>query len=182
MKSLSEAKVRYSYQKIRNEKFHFIPGFWGILRFYQQFHCNIYVWRLCEPNLIFFLIISITLSFQIKKIQIPKILSTWIFVAQSVNKILRSCSWYGICLRCLIFAQTIVFHQHCMKITSLISIWLQLSHNGSSKLFKIFIKSILLAILSCHDGFFKKDEIVIVSVNLCNFIEYYEPRKDEVPT
>ena len=130
------------------------------------------------------------LIFPDKKTQIPKILSTWIFVAQCQQNFeilelvwnLTPNTFWRKCLRCLIFAQTIVFHQHCMKITSLISIWLQLSHNGSSKLFKIFIKSVLLAILSCHDGFLKKNEIFIFSVNLCNFIEYYEPRKDEVPT
>ena len=80
MKSLSESEVTYSFPK--NVKFHSCLVFWANLWFYQQFHCKIYVWRWCEPNLIFFLVISKTLSFQMKKKnQIPKILPMWVFVA-----------------------------------------------------------------------------------------------------
>ena len=88
MKSLSETKLRYGFQK--NVKFHFCPVFWAIFWFYQQFHCKIYIWRWSGPNLIFFMVISITLYFQIKKIQILKIyppgfnLSFW----NAVEKIL----------------------------------------------------------------------------------------------
>ena len=39
------------------------------------------------------------------------------------------------------FAQAIVFQPYFMEITTLISIWLQLSHNSSSKLLKNFSKS-----------------------------------------
>ena len=64
MKMLSEAKVRYSFPK--NIEFHICPVFWAILRFYQKFHWKVYGW--CKPNLIFFLVvISIALSFHIKK-------------------------------------------------------------------------------------------------------------------
>ena len=158
MKSLSESEVTYSFPK--NVKFHSCLVFWANLWFYQQFHCKIYVWRWCEPNLIFFLVISKTLSFQMKKKnQIPKILPVWVFVAlrhQQNFEILHLLSsliptkFWTKCLRCLIFAQTIVFHTYFMEITTLISIWLQLSHNGWSKLLQIFIKSISLAILSYH--------------------------------
>ena len=81
IKSQSEAKLRCSFPK--NVKFYFCSGFWAILRFYQQFHCKIYVLIMdwWGPNLIFFLVISITLSCQIKKIEIPKILPMSIFVA-----------------------------------------------------------------------------------------------------
>ena len=66
MKMLSEAKVRFSFPK--NIKFHILPVFWAISRFYQKFHWKVYGWKRCEPNLIFFLVvISIALSFQIKK-------------------------------------------------------------------------------------------------------------------
>ena len=40
---------------------------------------------------------------------------------------------------------------------------LQLNHNGSSKLLKIFIKSISLAILNYHYEFLKKIDIFIFS-------------------
>ena len=95
-----------------------------------------------------------------KKTKISKMLFTWVFV-----NILRFCSWYGLstpnkiwtkCLGCLISAQTIVFYQNFIEITTLISIWLQLRHNGSSRMLKIFIKSILLAILRYHYRVFKK--------------------------
>ena len=100
-----------------------------------------------------------------------KNLSTWVLRCQSVNKILRFCSgmhfapykFWRKCLRRLIFVQTIVFHPYFMEINTLIYIWLQLSCNGSSKLLKIFIKSISLAILSCHYGFFKKFKIFVFS-------------------
>ena len=106
-----------------------------------------------------------------KKNQIPKILSTWILRCQSVNKILRFCTgmyfapykFWRKYLRRLIFVQTIVFHPYFMEINTLISIWLQLSRNGSSKLLKIFIKSISFAILSYHYGFFKKFKIFVFS-------------------
>ena len=171
MKSLCQANVTV-FQL--NVKFHFCPIFCAILPFYQQFRCKIYVWRWCGPNVIFFLVISIALSFQIKKSNSKtfvhvgfcssKVFATfWDFSAgiefytQSVSKKKR--------LRLLIFAQTILLHSYIMEITTLIYIWLQLSHNGSSKLLKIFIKSISLAILTYLCGFFKKkkNEIFIFS-------------------
>ena len=148
MKSLSEAKLRYGFPK--NVKFHFCPIFWAIFRFYQQFHCKIYVWRWCGPDLIFCVVIFITLSFQIKKNQIWKILSTWVFVApkcQQCFKILQLVwtltpnKFSAKLFWCRIFAQTIVFHLCFMEITTLISASLQVRHNRSSKLLKIFIKS-----------------------------------------
>ena len=60
----------------------------------------------------------------------------------------------------MIFAQAIVFQPYFMKTTISISIWLQLSNNKSSKLLKNFSKSISLAILSYHHGFFKTNEIL----------------------
>ena len=148
MKILSEPKLRYHFPK--NVKFHFCHVFWVVFWFYPQFHFDIYVWRWREPKLIFFLVTSIALPFQIKKCQIPKIfLSMWVFVAlkcQQNSEILQvvwtltANKYWTRCLRCLIFLKTIVFHPYFMEITTLISIWLQLSHNGSSDLLKIFIK------------------------------------------
>ena len=51
----------------KNVKFHVCPVVWAIFRFYPQFYGKIHVWRWCGPNLIFCLVIFITLSFQIKK-------------------------------------------------------------------------------------------------------------------
>ena len=65
-----------------------------------------------------------------------------------------------------------------MEITFFISIWLQVSHNDSSKLLKIFIKSKIFTILRYHYGFFIKTEIFIF-VNPHHFVEYYEDWKDE---
>ena len=111
----------------------------------------------------FLLVISITLSLQTLKIQIPKILSIWVFEAQKFrhnfeillliwtltpNKLGRKC------LRFLIFAQTIAFNPYFMKITTLISTWLQLAIMVAQKLLNIFMKSISLAILSFHHKFF----------------------------
>ena len=94
MKSSSEAKLRYYFPK--NIKFHFCLVFWAIFWFYQQFHCKIYVWRWCQSNLGFFMVISITLIFQIKKFKFPKFCSCGFLWSQSVNKVLRFCSWYGL--------------------------------------------------------------------------------------
>ena len=97
------------------------------------------------------------MSFQIKKIEIPKILSTWVFAASKYQqnfKILQLAwtltpnQFWTKCLRCLIVAQEIVFHSYFMEITSFIFIWLQLNHYGSSNLLKNFSKLIFLAILS----------------------------------
>ena len=109
--------------------------------------------------------LSLTLPFQITKNQIPKILSIWLFAAlkcQQISEIFQSLltlaldKFWTKCVRWLIFAQTIVFCPQFMEITTLISIWLQLTYNGRLKLLKIFIKSISLAILSYHYGFFNK--------------------------
>ena len=59
-----------------------------------QFHCKIYAWRWCEPNLTFFMVISITLSFQIKKIKFQKFCPHEFLWPQSINKISRFCSCY----------------------------------------------------------------------------------------
>ena len=139
--SLSEIKVKYCFPK--NVKFNFCPLFWAILWFYWKFNCQIYVWR-CEPKLSFSLLISITLSF----------FPTWVFVSQNVDKILKFCSLYGpwhfLDILNKMLQMSIVFYSYSIKITTLISIWLQLSHKGSSKLLKSFIKSIALPILSYH--------------------------------
>ena len=74
-------------------------------------------------------------------------------------------------------SSNLVFYPYFMKITTLISIWLQLGHNGSLKFLKISIKSISLAILSYHYGSLK----FLFLVNLHHFIKDYEARKDEEP-
>ena len=67
------------------------------------------------------------------------------------------------CPRCMTFAQAIVFQPYFMKITTSVSIWLHLSHNGSSKLLKNFSKSSFSAILSYHCGFSKIKYTLIFS-------------------
>ena len=141
MKSSSEAKLKYCFPKII--KFHFPPVFWAIFWFYQQFLFKIYVWRWWGSNVVFFMVISINLTFQIKKTQISKILSMWFFVARTCKQsfkilllvwTLTPNNFSTKCFRCLIFAQTIVFHLYFMEITTLISTWLQVRQNHSSKL------------------------------------------------
>ena len=96
--------------------------FWGILQFSQQFHCKIYIWRWRGPNLIFFLVISITLSFQIK---------------QNLNS--KNFVHMGFCgpkcwqnFNILQLAWSLTPNKFWTKyLRCLISIWLQLNHNGS---------------------------------------------------
>ena len=82
--------------------------------------------------------IYMTLSFQIKKKTFQKffpyeiLLLVWILTP---NKFWTKCP------RCMTFAQAIVFQPYFMELTTLISIWLQLGHNSSSKLLKNFGKS-----------------------------------------
>ena len=87
----------------------------------------------------FFLVMSITWPYQIKKILNSKILSMWVFVAPKCwqNFEILQLAWtlapnkfWTKCLKCLIFAQTIVFHLYFMEITTLTFILLQLSHNS----------------------------------------------------
>ena len=134
-----------------------MPCFWTILQFYQQFHWTIYVWRWCKLSFIFFLVISIMLTFQIKKN------SMWIFVSLKCQQdfeillvvwTLKLYKFWIQCHRCLILEQIIVFHTYFMEITALIFIWLQLNRNGSSTLLKNFNKLNFLAILSYQYGFF----------------------------
>ena len=122
------------------------------------------------------------MSFQIKKFQIPKILSTWVSAASKCQqnfKILQLAwtlvtnKFWTKCLRCLIFAKTIVFHSYLMEITTFISIWLQLNHHGSSNLLKNFNKLNFL-------DFPKKLKFLFL-VNLHHSLEHYEARKVEEP-
>ena len=90
--------------------------------------------------------------------------------SQSVNKVLRFCSWYGF-WNLINFGQNVsdswffawLFHPYFMEIITLISFLLQLSHNGSLKLLKIFITSVSQAIWSYNYGIFHKIEISIFS-------------------
>ena len=129
-----------------------------MLWFYPQFHCKIYGWRWCELNLIFFQVVSSFGFSDEKRIQISKFCPCGFWLPQIVNKILRFCSWYRLwhltdfCLNNNIYS-THIF----LEITTFISIWFQLSHNGSSKLIKIFIKSFCFGILGYLYGFFKKN-------------------------
>ena len=113
MKSLSEAKVRLCFPK----KYKVFSVFLAILWFYLQFHCKIYAWRWCESNLIFFLVISVTLSFQVKKFKFQKFCFHGFLWPLSVDKIFKILQlvwtltpnkFWPKCLRYLIFAQTIV--------------------------------------------------------------------------
>ena len=116
---------------------------------------------------------------------------TWVFVALKCwqnFKILQLAwtltpnkSWTK-CVRCLIFAQTKAFHLYFMQITTFISIWLQLKHNGSSHLLKNLSKLIFfLEILSYNYGFFKMTEMTLFLVKLYHFVAHYEARKEEQP-
>ena len=125
MKSLSEAKLRYSFPK--DVKFHFALLFWVILRFYHQFHCKIYVWTWCGLSLIFILVISIILPFQVKKSQISNILPTWGSVASGCQQSFKNSQLVWTltpdkfsteCPICLIFTQIIIFLP-LLEITSL---------------------------------------------------------------
>ena len=130
----------------------------------------------------FFLIIFITLSFQIKKFKFQKFCPRGFLWPKSVNKMklvwtLTPNKFWIKCLRCLVFAQTIVFNQYFMETTTLISIWLQLSHNGGSKLLKIFIKSISLTILSYHYRFFKKKKSFYFKLTSIILLSTMKPEK-----
>ena len=123
MNSLSETKLRNGFPQ--NVKFHFCPVFGLFFDFINN------LWRWCGPNLVFFMVISIILSFQLKKNQILKILSTWIFVTPKCQQsfmilqllwTLTPNKFWTKCFICLIFAQTILFHPHFIEITTLISI------------------------------------------------------------
>ena len=100
-----------------------------------------------------------------------KILSSWVFVATKCQSFiilwlvwtLTSNKFWTKCLKCLIFTQTIAFHPYFIEMTSFISIWLQLNHNGSSNLLKNYSKWNFLGILSYHYGFFLWNEIFIFS-------------------
>ena len=114
----------------KNIKFYSYPVFWAIFRFYQHFHCTIYVWRSCGPNLSFFMVIFISLPFQIKKFKFQKFcLHVFVALKSQSFKILLLVwtltpnKFWAKCFRCLIFAQTIVFCQYFMKTTNLISIY-----------------------------------------------------------
>ena len=61
MKSLSETKLRHGFAK--NVKFHFCHVICAVLRFYLSDLCMKMMWVQCD----FFLVIFITLFFQIKK-------------------------------------------------------------------------------------------------------------------
>ena len=145
------------------------------------------MWRWCEANLSLFLVISITLSFQIKKIQIPKIFVMWFFVAPNFQQnfeillllwTLTTNKFWTKCLRCLTLAQTIIFHPYFMEMTTLMSILLQLSHNGSSKLLKMFSKSFFFfGNFKLLLWFFQKILKSLFLVNLHHFIQHYEARK-----
>ena len=122
----------------------------------------------------FFLVKSITLSFQIKKTKFQKFCPHGFLWPQRVEKILKFCSWYRL-WHLINFEHNVSdawffypnnsipsvsygnnhFHIHLIAI----------NHNGSSKFVKIFIKSISLAILSYHYGFFKEVEIFIFSLS-----------------
>ena len=115
---------------------------------------------------------------QIRKIDTPKILPMWVFVAQKCQQnveilqlvwTLTPNKFWTKCLRCLIFTQKIVFHPYFREITTSISICLQLNHNGCSNLLLN-----LLAILATNmELFYKK------LVNVHHFVEHYEIGQDE---
>ena len=136
MKSQSEAKVmRKSFQK--NVKcYDFIHNF--IVKFMYEDDVSS-TW--------FSSWYYLALAFQMKKeFKFQKFCPCGFWLPQIVNKILRFCSWYRLwhltdfCLNNNIYS-THIF----LEITTFISIWFHLSHNGCSKLIKIFIKSFFLA-------------------------------------
>ena len=163
-----------------------MPCFGAILRFYQEFNCKIYVWRWCEPNLIF--PGNIYGAFSGKK-KIKFHFAHVSFCSPKVStKLLRFCSRYG--LWHLINVEQNVSHvsDFCPNNSILLIFYgnnhydihliVQLSHKGNSKLLKIFTKSISLGILGCNYGFFKKKKFLFL-VMLRHFAEHYEARKNE---
>ena len=128
-------RLKTEIQLPKNVKFHFYLVFWAILWFDQQFQCEIYVWRCCGPNLIFFQVIFNNFVFSDKKHSNCKNFAhIWFSWSSMVNKILRFCScdltpnkFWTKCLKCLVFAKTTVFHPYFLEITTFISIWLQLT-------------------------------------------------------
>ena len=113
MECLSKAKLRYGFPK--NIKFHFYSVFWAILQFYQQFHSKIYAWIWYGLILIFFLVISITLPFQIKENSNSKnfaqIGSPEVF--GSVIKVLRFCRFFPGSIYNIVFSLTLYFLSFC---------------------------------------------------------------------
>ena len=116
IKSLPETKLRYGFPK--NLKFQFCPVFWATLQFYPQSNFKIYVWRWCEPKLIFFWFFFYSDK---KKIKFQKFCPHGFLWLWSIAKILGSLqlAWtvtpnkfWTKCLRCLIFLGTIVFHPY----------------------------------------------------------------------
>ena len=81
------------------------------------------------------------------------------------------------CPRCMTFTQAIVFQPYFMKITTSISIWLQLSHNGSSKLLKNFSKSSFFGNFKLPLWIFQNKLWFLV--NLHHSLEHYEAWKEE---
>ena len=108
------------------KKIHICSVFGATSWFYLQFHCKICVWTWQEQNSIFFLVISITLSFQIKRnsnLNCPRGF-LWPFAVPKCqqNFEILQLIWtvtpnklQAKCLTCLIFAQTTVFHQFCYE-------------------------------------------------------------------
>ena len=86
MNNLSQVKKRYSFPVC--------IIYCAILQFHKQFHCKSYVWRWCWLNLVFVLGNTYNLVFSEKKNSESKNFVHMGFLwSQSVNKILKFCSW-----------------------------------------------------------------------------------------
>ena len=156
MKSLSEVKVRLPIAYLRfakNAKFHFCPVF-GI---FYGFVNNFIVGFMYGDDVSRTYGNTDNLSFSNKKIQVPKILPTWVFVnlkCQQNFEILQlvwtlAPNTFWIMFQILDFCPNNSI-AHIFYGNNHLFIFLQLSHNGCSNLPKTFIKLYFLVILSYH--------------------------------
>ena len=130
IESISEAAIEILLpQKI---KISLLPCFWANkLDFINNFLVRFSYEDAVTPSWFFSGNIYTTLSLWIKKFKFQKFCPCGFLCLQSVDKILRFCSWYGLWHLinfelddsvCLIFAQTIVSHLYFIELTTLITI------------------------------------------------------------
>ena len=106
---------------------------------------------------------------------------------KNLSKFQGFCSWYRLWhlinfeqnLSCLIFAQTKVFHPCFMETTTLISIWLQLSHKWQHRIAYNFHHISFFGNLKLPIWIFQKNWNSYYLFNVNHFNEHYEVRKDE---
>ena len=141
MESYAKEKVRHSFPK--NVKISLLPCFWDHkYNFINNFIVRFVYEDEVTPSSFFALVISIWPCLFKWKNKIQNFcpfgfLCPWNFESKVWNFATDmdfDTSFWTKCPRCMTFAQAIVFQPCFMEVTTLISTWLQLSHNGSWKL------------------------------------------------